>query len=87
MINAFFNFAEGTEMSRKRELKRAIEDCELEIKSLEQKRMRSQSALLESVLMKSEPDKTEMEYFRVFSALVNKERQRLIQLNEELKNL
>lgn len=72
-------------MSRKSELKKAIEECELEIKSLEQKRMRSQSALLESVLTNSKPDEKEMEFFRVFSALVNKEREKLIALTNELQ--
>ena len=72
-------------MSKKSELKKAIEECELEIKSLEQKRMRSQSALLESVLTNTKPDEQEMEFFRVFSALVKKEREKLIALTNELQ--
>lgn len=72
-------------MSRKGELKRAIAQCELEIKSLEQKRMRSQSALLESILTNTKPDEEEMEFFRVFSSLVRQEREKLIALTNELK--
>ncbi len=72
-------------MSKKSELKNQIRDCELEIESLEQKRMRSQSALLRAVLSNTQPDPTEVEFFRVFSDLIDQQRERLAELNKELR--
>ena len=74
-------------MSKKKEIEKEIEECELEIKSLEQKLMRSQTSLMESLLDKTEPDPIELEFFRVFSTLVKQQRSRLADLNEELKSL
>ena len=74
-------------MSKKKEIEKEIEECELEIKSLEQKLMRSQTSLMESLLDKTEPDPIELEFFRVFSKLVKHQRSRLADLNEELKSL
>ena len=74
-------------MSKKKEIEKEIEECELEIKSLEQKLMRSQTSLMESLLDKTEPDPIELEFFRVFSKLVKQQRSRVADLNEELKSL
>ena len=74
-------------MSKKKEIEKESEECELEIKSLEQKLMRSQTSLMESLLDKTEPDPIELEFFRVFSKLVKQQRSRLADLNEELKSL
>ena len=74
-------------MSKKSELKRAIADTEQEIEALEKKRARSQSVLLSAVVTKSEPNPTDVEYFRVFTALIDERRQTLRQLMDELENL
>lgn len=74
-------------MSKKSELKNQIRDCELEIESLEQKRMRSQSALLRAVLSNAKPDPTEVEFFRVFSDLIDQQRALLADLNQQLRDL
>ncbi|MCI8499124.1 MAG: hypothetical protein HFE28_00730 [Clostridia bacterium] len=74
-------------MSKKSELKRAIADTEKEIEALEKKRARSQSVLLSAVVTKSEPNPTDVEYFRVFTALIDERRQTLRQLMDELENL
>lgn len=74
-------------MSRKGDLKRAIADSEKEIEALEKKRERSQSSLLNSVLTKTEPNANDVEYFRVFTALIDAERKNLRALTEELNNL
>ena len=74
-------------MSKKSELKRAIADTEKEIEALEKKRARSQSVLLSAIVSKTEPDPTDVEYFRVFTALIDERRQTLRQLMEELENL
>lgn len=74
-------------MSKKSELKRAIADTEKEIEALEKKRARSQSVLLSAIVAKTEPNPTDVEYFRVFTALIDERRQTLRQLMEELENL
>lgn len=74
-------------MSKKGELKKAITDSEREIEALEKKRARSQSALLEAVLMNRKPDPTDSEYFRVFTQLIEKERENLRMLIAQLKEL
>ena len=74
-------------MSKKRELKKAIEECSQEIEMLELKRMRSQSALLDAILEKEEPLEVDREYYRVYSALIRKERENLFALREELAKL
>ena len=74
-------------MSKKRELKKAIEECSQEIEMLELKRMRSQSAWLDAILEKEEPLEVDREYYRVYSALIRQEREKLFALREELAKL
>jgi len=74
-------------VSKKRELKKAIEECSQEIEMLELKRMRSQSALLDAILDKEEPLEVDREYYRVYSALIRQEREKLAALREELAKL
>ena len=74
-------------MSRKSDLKKAIAESEQEIESLEKKRIRSQSALLEAFLNHTEPNDKDAEYFKVFSSLIELERDNLRKLNAELESL
>lgn len=74
-------------MSRKNDLRKAIAESEEEIEMLEKKRIRSQSALLEAFLNHKEPDETDTEYFRVFSSLIELERENLRKLTDELDSL
>ena len=74
-------------MSKKRDLKKAIAETESEIESLEKKRARSQSVLLKAVVLKQEPNPTDVEYFRVFTDLIDERRETLRKLIEELNNL
>lgn len=74
-------------MSRKNDLKKAIAESEQEIESLEKKRIRSQSALLEAFLNHSEPDEKDVEYFRVFTSLIELERDNLRKLTAEFDSL
>lgn len=74
-------------MSKKRELKKAIEECSQEIEMLEIKRMRSQSALLDAILEKEEPLEVDREYYRIYSTLIRQEREKLAKLRQELANL
>lgn len=74
-------------MSRKRDLKKQILESEKEIISLEQKRNRSQSSLLEAQLNNESPNASDVEYFKLYSNLIKLERENLRQLNQELEKL
>lgn len=74
-------------MSKKSDLKKAILESEQEIESLEKKRIRSQSALLEAFLNHAQPNEKDAEYFRVFTSLIDLERENLRKLNDELSKL
>ncbi|MBD5131626.1 MAG: hypothetical protein HDT28_03420 [Clostridiales bacterium] len=74
-------------MSRKSDLKKQIAESEAEIEELEKKRMRSQSAIMESFLNKTEPNERDAEYFRIYTQLIEVERNNLRMLNDELNKL
>lgn len=74
-------------MSKKSNLKKAIAESEAEIESLEKRRVRSQSAILEAYVNHTEPSETDAEYFRMFTELIELERANLRKLNEELEKL
>lgn len=74
-------------MSRKNDLKKAIAGSQAEIERLEQKRNRSQSALLQAFLEHKAPNETDAEYFRVYTQLIDLERSNLRKLRSELKEL
>lgn len=74
-------------MSKTRDLKRAIDDSEREIVALEQKLARSQSSLMRAMITGKKASKEDEEYFKVFSTLIDKEREHLQQLHAELDAL
>lgn len=74
-------------MFRKRDLKRAIENSEREIAALEQKLARSQSSLMRAMITGKKASKEDEEYFKVFSALIDSERDHLHKLYAELDAL
>ena len=74
-------------MSKKSELKKKIAESGAEIELLEKKRGRSQSDLLEAMINGQTPNPTDVEYFRVFSSLIELERQNLNKLKAELEAL
>ena len=74
-------------MSKKGDLKKAIEESDREIEALEKKRMRSQSALMEAHINNVAPNASDIEYFKIYSNLIELERKNLRQLNSELNKL
>lgn len=74
-------------MSKKRELKKQIEESEREIEALEKKRMRSHSALMEAQVNNVPPSASDVEYFKIYSNLIDLERKNWRQLKEELEKL
>lgn len=74
-------------MSVKKELAREISLLESEMKELEFKRTRSMAALMESLISRVDPEETEMQFFRQYTAEIEVKRERLIELTEQLKRL
>ncbi len=74
-------------MSLKKDLAKEIRVLEEEIKILEIKRSRSQAELIEALISKAEPDETELQYFRTFTADIGVKRERLADLIKQLENL
>ena len=74
-------------MFQKRKLKKQIKQAKEIISNLEQKRSRSQAALVSAILNKEEPKDEEVDYFNHFSELINLERERLQALIEEYETL
>lgn len=74
-------------MSKKGQLKKAIGDLEREITALEQKRERSQSALMRAMLSGQKPNPEDEQYFNAFSALIDQSRDNLRKMVQELDEL
>ena len=74
-------------MSKKSQLKKAIEDSEREIEAYEHKRERSQTAIMRAMLAGAKPSPEDEQYFTVFSNLIDQEREKLRKLQTELNEL
>lgn len=74
-------------MSKRSDLKRAIMDSAKEIAELEAKCARSQTALLQSILNGTRINEEDAQYFRIYTSLIDVERENLRKLTEELKSL
>lgn len=74
-------------MSKKSDLKRAILESEKEIAELEKKCARSQTALLQAILNNTKIDEQDAQYFRVYTSLIEVERENLRKLKEELQGM
>lgn len=74
-------------MSKKSQLKRAIDECEREIRAYELKIERSQNALVRAMLAGKKPAPEDEQYFTVFSDLIDSEREKLRGLYAELNAL
>lgn len=74
-------------MSKKSDLKKAIQASIDEIAELEKKLGRSQTALLHSILNGTHINDEDAQYFRIYTSLIEVERENLRKLNEELKGL
>ena len=74
-------------MSLKKDLAKEISMLEREMEELESKRVRSMAALMESLISKRDPNAFEMQFFRQYTAEIEIKREKLIELNEKLKQL
>ena len=74
-------------MFRKIKLRRQIRQIKKNILELEQKRSRSQAALVTALLRNEDPCDEEVDYFNHFSARIDKEREQLQELTAQYKAL
>lgn len=74
-------------MFQKRKLRKQIRQSMETISVLEQKRSRSQAALVSALMKNEEPRDEEVDYFNHFSEKIERERERLHALNQEYEAL
>ncbi len=74
-------------MFEKSKLKKAIKNSKDRIAEIEQKRTRSQAALVEAILRHTEPDDKDVDFFNQFTAQIEEERENLHRLQKELEAL
>lgn len=74
-------------MREKRILNKKIAQCKASIEELEQKRSRSQAALITAILSNTSPDDEDVEYFNKFTAEIDAQRELLRALIAELESL
>lgn len=74
-------------MFEKMKLKKAINQRKDRIAEIEQKRTRSQAALVEAILRHTEPDDRDVDFFNQFTAQIEEERANLHRLMKELEEL
>lgn len=73
--------------SEKRKLKKEIKVCMQTIEEIERKRSRSQSALVQAVLLQETPDERDVEWFNKYTGEITACRKHMIELQNKLKSL
>lgn len=74
-------------MSRRNKLAKEINVLEAEIRLLEIKRSRSMASLMESLISRSNPDETDAQFFRTYTAEIEVKREQLQKMTKELESL
>ena len=74
-------------MGEKSRLKKEIKLCMSTIKEIERKRSRSQSALVQAILLQEQPDETDVEWFNKYTGEITACRNHMIELQKKLKSL
>ena len=73
--------------SEKRKLKKEIKVCMQTIEEIEHKRSRSQSALVQAVLLQETPEENDVEWFNKYTGEITACRNHMIELQKKLKSL
>ena len=73
-------------MNEKRKLKREIKICRQTIEEIERKRSRSQSALVQAVLLQEEPDENDVEWFNKYTGEITAVRNHMIEVRKKLES-
>lgn len=74
-------------MFKKAKLRRGIKKCKKQILAIEQKRSRSQAALVEAILTNSTPSDEDVDFFNRYTAQIEEIRRAMHELEIQLKNL
>lgn len=74
-------------MNEKRRLKKEIRRCRLTIEEIERKRSRSQSALVQAILLQEEPNEMDVEWFNKYTGEITACRNHMIELQKKLDSL
>lgn len=74
-------------MNEKRRLKKEIKRCRLTIEEIERKRSRSQSALVQAILLQEEPNEMDVEWFNKYTGEITACRNHMIDLQKKLDSL
>lgn len=74
-------------MSNKSKIVKEIHVLEEEIKLLEIKRSRSLASLMESVISRTSPDETDVQFFRTYTAEIDVKREQLQKLTRQLEDM
>jgi hypothetical protein len=74
-------------MSEKSRLKKEIKLCMSTIREIERKRSRSQSALVQAILLQEQPDETDVEWFNKYTGEITACRNHMIELQKKLNSL
>ena len=73
--------------NEKRKLKKEIKICRQTIEEIERKRSRSQSALVQAVLLQETPDERDVEWFNKYTGEITACRNHMIELQKQLDSL
>ena len=74
-------------MSEKRKLKKEIKLCMQTIQEIERKRSRSQSALVQAILLQEEPNENDVEWFNKYTGEITSCRNHMIELQKKLNSM
>lgn len=72
-------------MSKKKELLEEIAVTKAELADLEQKQLRSQASIVESLIDKEEPKEQEKSYFKTLQSMIKLQREKLQMLTDEFQ--
>ena len=73
--------------SEKRKLQKEIKVCMQTIEEIERKRSRSQSALVQAVLLQETPEESDVEWFNKYTGEITACRNHMIELQKKLRSL
>ena len=68
-------------MSRKSKLKKEIKTCQKTIVEIERRRARSQSALVQAILLQEEPNEADVEWFNKYTGEITACRNHMLEMN------
>lgn len=74
-------------MFRKWKLKKQISKLKQQIEALEQKRIRSQAALVTAILTDSTPSDEDVDYFNKYTTKIEEVRSEMLALKQQLESM